>query len=298
MITFRNRTPWMFALALALLVSATADAGKPLKWKLQKGQKFDVVVETSMQQQQNISGQQVDTDNQMKMVMTWDVLDVDSAGVATIEQEMGRITMDMKSPMGEIKFDSEDEEEPSGMAAMLASAIKPMVGIKFVQKLSPYGENLGVEVVGQEDGAAGQGPMNPDMLKQMANSAQVPFPEAGVEANETWTAETEVDVPPLGKATTTSTYEYLGEEQRGDATVDVIQVAQKTDFPKSDEPNAMGMKIDVEDSSSTGKLYFNAEKGHLVGSEIEQKMTATIEAMGQTIDQVQTTKTTTTVTPR
>ena len=80
--------------------------------------------------------------------------------------------------------------------------------------------------------------------------------------------------------------------------MDVIKVDQETDFPKTDEPNAMGMKMDVEDSSSTGKLYFDAALGHLVGSEIEQTMTATIEAMGQTIDQTTTTKTKTTVTPR
>ena len=147
------------------------------------------------------------------------------------------------------------------MAAMLAGAIRPMVGLKFVQKMSPFGENLGVEIAAGEEAPNVQGPMTPEMLKQMASNASVPFPEDGVEVGKTWTNENEIDVPPIGKATTTSTYKYSGEEQRDAVTVDVVAVDVKTEFPKSDEPNAMGMKIDVKDQSATGKLFFDAERG-------------------------------------
>ena len=100
MITLKNRTALTLTLAAILLAGRSADAGKTLKWKLQKGQTFDVVVQTDMEQKQNIGGQQVDTTNQMKMMMTWEVLDVDAEGVSTIQQEMGRITMEMKSQWG------------------------------------------------------------------------------------------------------------------------------------------------------------------------------------------------------
>lgn len=273
-----------------------ATDGKLLRWNMKAGQAFDVVVVQDMKQKQTIGGQEMESSTAMRIEMTWEVTEVDEDGVMSVSQSLDRVSMQAQTPMGEIAFDTASDEEPQGMAAMVASTMQPMIGAKFVQKMNPRGEALAPEVPeGAENGAPGA--PSPEMLKQMLSNATLPMPEQAVEDGTTWTDETSTEVPQLGQVTINRTFTYRGEEEQDSRTVAKIDMEMDTTFGEGGA-NAMGMKMKVKSQNTEGTLYFDTDAGYLTGSQVNQKMDMTIEAMGQTVDQVQDSTTTTTVTPK
>ena len=88
-------------LAVAVLTMSMASgawAQEPLRWKFEKGAKFDydMVQDMTIGSTGGPGGQNVTMHQEMKM--TWDVQDVNQEGDAVIEQKIDRVKMKMALP--------------------------------------------------------------------------------------------------------------------------------------------------------------------------------------------------------
>ena len=79
----------------------------------------------------------------LTMSMTWNIDAVNNDNTIDMTQSIDRVQMKMTIPtQGAVTYDSQTKEEPAGMAGMLANGIKPMIGVKFKQKLDDRGQVL------------------------------------------------------------------------------------------------------------------------------------------------------------
>jgi len=285
--TPRART-FVVILGLTLAAATPALAGKPLRWKLAKGDKFAVELSQQTRQIMKTGDRTVDIPVTMIMNITWTVDDVDDQGVAHETQIVDRIRMKMSVPGAEqnVDIDTKSTEEPEGLAKNLADMVTPMVGVEFKQKMNDRGKVFDVEVPQK----AFQGLAGNPLIKQFFSSkafsdmlAKVSpvLPAEAVDRGHTWEQNSSSKTL-IGTVDVASKYTYLGEEKREDRTLDKIGMTM-TMAIKPD--GALGATIEITDQDCSGNLYFDSAGGYLSESASKQKMTQKITAGDQIINQ-------------
>ena len=293
---FRHHRHMIASLGLvwgtALLCTATASAQATateaqLKWKFKEGQKYQLKMEQEMTQSMEIQGQPMNTSNNTTTYMTWLVTEVDEGGNASITSTIDRMTMKMNAPMmGNVDIDTDNDEQPAGMAAQIKSAIQPLIGAEFKQKMSPQGEVTDVQIpdgtVADTPGPTGQMGMNSKQISEMASKVSPKFPTGNVKIGQSWNDKSVSDSP-VGQIEVANDYVYEGTTMIDDRLTHRIAVDTRMAFPAG--PNAMGMTIKVGEQNTKGALFFDADKGQMVKSEVDQDMVLNIGAAGHDIVQ-------------
>jgi hypothetical protein len=271
-----------------MLCAQSALAGKTLRLKYKTGDVFKVEVKQEQKQKVSMAGQTQDIPVNLTMSMTWNVEAVNNDGSIEMTQSIDRVQMKMTIPLqGEVTFDSAAEGEPEGMAGMLANGIKPMIGVKFKQKMNDRGDVLEFSVPDEVKEKLGSSPMvgqllSEDTLKETFSKTAPVLPEQEIEKGFTW--ESTYSAPEnamLGVMSVTSKYTYDGEEQRDNKTLDKFSVS--TTIALKAAEGAPGA-VSLGDQSSSGTVYFDAEAGYFVDSSIGQKMVIKIEAQNVTVE--------------
>lgn len=274
--------------SLVMLCAQSALAGKTLRLKYKTGDVFKVEVKQEQKQKVSMAGQTQDIPVNLTMSMTWNVEAVNNDGSIEMTQSIDRVQMKMTIPLqGEVTFDSAAEGEPEGMAGMLANGIKPMIGVKFKQKMNDRGDVLEFSVPDEVKEKLGSSPMvgqllSEDTLKETFSKTAPVLPEQEIEKGFTW--ESTYSAPEnamLGVMSVTSKYTYDGEEKRDNKTLDKFSVS--TTIALKAAEGAPGA-VSLGDQSSSGTVYFDAEAGYFVDSSIGQKMVIKIEAQNVTVE--------------
>ncbi len=282
---FRHRFSVLLLLVATLAVpiscysqATTSATDSQLRWKFKKGQKYRVEMTQLMQQNMMMQNQPMDTENNSNTTMTWTVTDVSEDGMASIEATIDRMTIDMKTPMGEFKIDSNEKNDPPGMAQQIGAAIRPMIGVKMQQKVDARGKVH--DVVIPEEALAGlpQGPaagavMDKNQMQEMITKFSAEFPVKALEVGDTW-EQTSKASSPIGELTASSTYNYEGITTIDNKLLHRIGVSMEMAFP--DKPNAMGIVVKVVEQDTKGTMFFDQQEGQLVNSEVEQAMKLSI----------------------
>lgn len=267
------------ACLLLLFASAAApiQAAEPLTWKWTEGDTTRYLMTQSMQMTiMPAPGQEFKTKSLQKMLMTWNVGGQDEQGATKIDQSLDRIVMSSDGPMGQsFDYDSQDEEAPAGMAAMVAPMFDAMVKDGFTISMLPNGKIVDVQL---SEGLAEAfkrlpgGSMSADMVTQMSQNGSLVFPDRELSPGDNWTQETGVNTPQIGKMTVTTTYTYNGTEQVDGRELESF--TPQIEIGTGDSaPTAAGMpKLDFSTRGSSGKLLFDRETGRLVSSELNQEM--------------------------
>jgi hypothetical protein len=286
-----TRVSFLLALSALCLTTARAqspatDSGVQLRWKFEPGMQVAVKVSQQMSMEMNVAGNPIDVNNTSRQVMDWTVREVNAEGIATIASSIRRVQMTLTQPnQGEISYDSQSEEEPTGVAAQLASGVKPLIGVTFTQKMKPSGEVYNVQMPQEALAAMQQGPlgqmgMSGDFIKDLTEKASPEFPAKPLKIGDSWSTQATTKSP-AGDMTITNTYTYNGLQKD---TSDVHRIGVKMEMKLAGD-GPQGAQIRVAKQNNNGMLLFDNAAGRLLKSELDQDMTLEISVAGQTVQQ-------------
>jgi hypothetical protein len=272
-------------LLLSILFASVVHGDEVIRWKVKKGQKFDVQMIQKMKQEMSVGGRDVNVNNDTVIYMSWDVDNVDEEGLIYMTQTIDRMTMKVSGTQ-DIQFDSADEKEPTGVAATVYNSVKPLIGVKFTQVMTDQGEVKDVTLPEDAIKATKNNPMlaqifSEDALKEMVTKAAPVMPTEAIKKGHSWTKDADVKSP-AGQMGISNTYTYLGPTEVDGQPLEKIGVDLKLEFKGG---NPFGAKISVKDQNNKGSILFDNVNGHFSSSEIKQKMTLEITVGPQTINQ-------------
>ncbi len=288
-VLFRVRLLIAAVAVLSMSIASGATAQEPLRWKFEKGAKFDynMVQDMTIGSMGGPLGPQNVTMHQ-ELGMTWDVQDVTQEGDAVIQQKIDRVKMKMTlpAPVGAIEYDSSSEKLPVGPAAMLAPMYKAMTQGAFTITMTPRGEITDVKIpeavvaaLKNSPGAAAMGDMaSAEGFKKMISQGSLVLPEGPPKEGEEWTTKVEVNNPAAGKQIVETTYRYVGTKD--------VEGVQFAEFQPTIKTNFEGAQVKISEQTSDGEILFNMAEGRLDSSKLEQHVTIEQPGGGQTkIDQ-------------
>lgn len=262
-------------------VQARAAEKKQYKLKFEKGQRYYIKMITEQQISQSFMEQEQNIEQTIGMGTDLDVNDVDDNGNAWVRYTYRWAKLRQKGPMGEIIYDSSEEDSPvpppaQGFAALL--------GEGFLLKMTPKGQVE--EVKGLEKMRSNiltklpEGPMREGMMKgleqylsdeaikEMTESSMAMYPDNPVGVGDSWSKEV---VLSHGFGMALENKWTLKESKDGVATVEVVSVIKPNAEAK---PMEMGdTKMSYEFSGKQqGLIKIQESTGQLMHSKIEQQL--------------------------
>lgn len=260
--------------------AAAPAAEKPLRWKLKPGEVFDVRFAQQSETKTSVLSKTIEVSVDMTMDMRWQVASVDQDGSAQLKQSFTRLSVTMNSPnVGLVKFDTASDDPLTELAEPLADSIEPLIGAEFVIKMSNRGEILAVTLSDETLAVFAEAPVNSqlkslftkDGLSEMLRQSAAVLPEQPVDEGATWESQSRTQAP-VGTLKQTNHYTHAGTEQREGKTLDKITVRTMLELVEPKEQPAA--KLALKQQQQTATLYFDADAGRFVESEIKQSLTS------------------------
>jgi len=259
---------------IALGLCPNCLAQKTLAWKFRKGSVTNLLIEQDTNLQLENAGTAKLATNQTQQLQTtnisWIVKDISPEGLASIEQTIHRVQLDLKSSVGNFLVDTSNNQPLTGLGDVMAKGIRPLAGARFLVKTKSDGEVA--EVVIPEDVKnklnEGSGALSVAGLKEIAANGTLRFPTKLIDVGENWTAQYDMDMPPFGKLIVNTTYQYLGEENLTGKVLDRIKAT--TAVRVADPISNSGLKLTSQESG--GMVWFDNSRGMIDHSEFKQEM--------------------------
>lgn len=268
--------------ALTLVASAQID----LKYNLQKGQKFKILMVMDQDITQDMMGQTMEQQQTITQGVEYEVLSA-SGGMVDMKCTFYRMGMSISAMGMDMSYDSKTGE---GADTPFGSVFGALVNQSFTIKMNGSGEVVGISgidtMLDKIVEASGQGPEMKDQLagqfgdEAMTNSmtqALKYFPSnMKATKGQTWSYTTG-----LGLYDVEMTNSYtLSEYSPTEATISVSSVLEPSSFTQSQ--NGMDMEMNMSGTQS-GTMTIERKTGMLLKGEITQDLTATANAMGMEI---------------
>jgi Family of unknown function (DUF6263) len=291
--------------ALGCVVTGSARAEEPLRWKFKVGEKLDynMVQEMQMSATGATLPQEVKTSMRQEMNMTWDVQGVDEkSGEAVIRQKFDRVKMKMSTPVGAFEYDSKSEEAPTGLGAMIAPMYKAMTEGDFEITMTSRGEVKDVKIPEQvitalknSPNAAAMGDVaTPEGFKKMISQGALVLPKDAPKKGDSWSTKVDMKNPAVGRQTVETTYRYDGTKDIEGTKFAVIKPQLKMEFGEQpaakegqpQQPAAQQNTMKIKDQTSDGEVLFNIAAGRLQSTSLKQNVTIEANAgVNMKIDQ-------------
>ena len=279
MIRASNSVRLLVCALVLTAVTAESRAERLLRWKLQPGETIDVRIVQDMDMTSNVLGKSLLSSADMSMVMRWVVKDVDQEGVTEIRQSIRRLRMAVETPgSAAVVYDSASQDTPVGLAKNLAKNMQPLIGVEFIQTMSPRGEIIDVRLSAVANaklarapaGAAVRQVFSEDGVKSLLQQAATVLPERSVKTGDQWTGVTRTQSP-LGTLVMNNVYTYRGTVKKNGRALERIDVEVNVSFAKRNNPT--GVHVEIEQQENRGVMYFDVERGRFVETMLAQKMT-------------------------
>ena len=179
------------ALGLACSVSLAAQEGdkKPLRYTFEKGSTGHYVIEHSINVDASGQGQQMKQTGKVQTFASFRVDEVKD-GTAHVITEFTRVTMDMKMPMMNVKFDTDDEDSMSGQF----ERVLDILGKPIESEIDARGNIKVTKVPDELQGGAAAMLDAESVLKQF----QAVLPESAIAVGETWDTSSPQPFGPMG----------------------------------------------------------------------------------------------------
>jgi len=266
---------------------------KTLAWKFKVGDVHPYRFMQDMDMTMAMPGapQEIKTGVKQVMDMSWKVTEVGDDGIATVEQSIDRVQMEMQAPgQPEMKYDTSSKDAPTGYAAMVAPLFKAMTAEPFVVKMSPRGEILELkmpaglkETLAKIPGAASVSEMfTEDGFKDMMQKSALVLPEAkDLKPGHEWTTTSELKNPQFGTLETKATYQYLGLREVEGKPYEVFSLTTEIEYTELPE----NLEMKVTEQKAEGEIFFDPAGGYLHSSKLKQDMTTDLAAGGREMKQ-------------
>jgi hypothetical protein len=230
------------------LVLAVAAAAQAPAWRFhwQPGQVFTYRVEQSTAASEVVDGKKTEAKTRLANVKRWQVLDVDAAGVATMQLMLDSLRIETTTPAGEVLvFDSANPQ--AGDPQMREQLAKFVGQALAVLRVDPKGKV--VEVKECKFGPASRFESEPPFV--------ITFPE-GASANQWERAYKITLTPPQG---TNEQYEavqkYVAQAVKGETMTVALTTAIKA------LPEAVADQVPLLQMQPEGEIVFNLATGLL-----------------------------------
>ncbi|MBS1616215.1 MAG: hypothetical protein JST06_08885 [Bacteroidetes bacterium] len=195
----------LVAVVGACLLGVSCRHNEPIELKLhlQPGSQYTYSIQTNTSTEQKPMGQSIASTQEMLMEMTYKAGEPQD-GLQPITVTYDRLRMNMKSPVGDIGFDSKDSTHSDPKLAMLGS----MVGKQFVMQVSPDGdiqkvEGLDVIISSIGDTTTPEGlaihrqmaeTFNDTAVRSLMRQSLDIFPNKPVQPGDSWTKSYNMDM--------------------------------------------------------------------------------------------------------
>lgn len=293
----------LLLIALALLgltLHESAQAQAPLRWKLQKGEKFTLQMKQQTESLVTLSSKKLNSTVDLQVNVSWEVTEAEEDKFV-IEQTIDSIRIEMKgADQNPVIYDSREKKALVGAAKDLAGAVSSLLGAKFKTTMNGQGVISASERVSPP--AADVAPIgdvakamagNKEAIEQLLSRPLLPLAkELGSE--QSWTDERQTKAA-LGDVKLKRTFTLAGMEDRGGKPAVKIDVQGELEITP-----AAGIKAPatLKTQSHTGKVWFAKDPGRFVAAETTQRLVTESMYRDSTITVDLTTKLTTTLMPR
>lgn len=127
--------------AFLVVQAAHAQDDAPLRYQFTEGQTLRYrVTQTANVSADAAEGGSFAMQTEQVTELAWRVASVDEQGIAKIEQTVPKLKFKTTSPQGKVGFDSESEDPPMGVAAMLAPSVRTLLETPVTFTVSPIGK--------------------------------------------------------------------------------------------------------------------------------------------------------------
>jgi len=259
-----------------------------LKWPL--GERVEQDMDMQMKNVVTMPGQKAPLQQDMNMGQHYGltVLQTNADGSHEVEMEFLSTKMEMK--MGDkvqMSYDSSKKEE-SGKPNPLAEAFKQINGSKIryflnasngVDRIEGMNELYDKMSAGGKNNQAAplKGMLSEDNYKQLMLSYMF-LPTNAVQPTDTWNAHLELPAGVMGTIIMNYDCTFVAWEMHGQRNCARIDFQGTISQKPSDKPDdgAMQMSMTIQDSSSTGSLWFDPELGLIIDTSMTQDINMTM----------------------
>ena len=297
--TFRNMLSSMRpCVSVALLCAAAVPTqARELRWHLQPGNEYRVIVERTVRQKSVLA----DWLENIRYQMAWTVTAVDDQGQMQIVQKLLEVKHSIQMADAEpVNYDSSHDAEARGDATTLARSWKPLLQIERPFLLLPNGKTERIETPAKDTGTAASSttavpaaganntaavtppttattpPTSPTITTTRPVAAKLLqdglwlLPSDDVQPGTHWEESSVLPWGDDGEALRLTTlYEYAGEQTFEQSVADHIDV--KLNF--ATQPRGEGNeRLIIERQSSSGSIDFDATAGYLNRSELSHDL--------------------------
>ncbi len=226
-----------------------------------------------------------------RQVMVQEVLSVDPSGNARIRTGTEAISMEMASPMGALRFDSNDEP---GTDNPLLAPLRAMLGVEIDIIIAPDGslvELRGTDTLRERMPAAAT-PQARAILDEMLSDAALrnsielayqTLPGRPVTPGESWESGTSLPLP-FGILSIDYLQTLDEVELRNGQRVALISIVGTLGAMESDPSSPMAGMIQFDGGEVSGTLEFDVDAGHLLI--MRQEARIRVSGMGNALTSV------------
>ncbi|MEH6307296.1 DUF6263 family protein [Olivibacter sp. CPCC 100613] len=254
-----------------------------LKMNLKKGASYLFSTNIDQLVNQEVMGNQMDIKQQTKVDYLYEVLESNAQGMK-IKSTYQTMAINMETPQGAFKFDSESKENPESPL----KAVGNMVGKSFLMYLSPEGEVTKVEGMQDILNSIGGEETTQQLLKQqfsdsafmnMMNVSLNIYPNKEIKPRETWQKDFKMPMAGMMEMDLQNQYTLTGIQ--GKQADIAVHSAVKLSPIASDSPLG-SMEINLN-GTQEGTIQVDVSTGLINASTINQQINGDISAQGMKI---------------
>jgi len=284
-----------------LFESRSSQAQVKLEYKFPEGQKLTYKTTSKTSQVLTLMGQGIETESKETVVTSSAVGKKRADSTVPVDEKVESFSAELSLPGG--MMISYDSKEPQGkidnpQLAFLVDVYKLVSQIAYTVVLDGQNKVKAIEgtekllekadALNEMGKQAIRSRLDAQRLKAQFEQSHANLPEVLARPGEPWKRTEKLELGGGQTLTFHKTYEYAGNEKRGNASLEKINV-KTTEVSYAMDPNAPSplkvSKSDLKVESGTGKILFDREGGHVVTSngKIHIKGSMTFTAAGQEI---------------
>jgi hypothetical protein len=219
------------------------------RWKFREGETRDMEMTQEIVHEMN----EKRTETSQTMWLRWHIKKVDENGTANVEQSVRRLKMSVDNK----PVIDTDNPEPQEDDSPIAARLRALMRVRFTAETTSRGEIIGVQFEPEVlDRLRDQLGLDEKTVQQTFAQETILFPIRPLDVGATWSSTTQSPIEGLGEISTTTTYQYVGDEKIEGVTLSKFKITPAFQINESSRALAK------QEGDST--LWFDRERGLMV----------------------------------
>jgi hypothetical protein len=288
------RRPHSFAFFAAAIFTTLVFLDSPIRgqsnevcWKLKTNDQFIIQFDQTSKSDTTVDSRETTVQTKTKIVMTWNVSNVNSDGDATIQQTITAINLlvngftrkkkgETGSPLLEVAVDTSTPELTSKQGRKLLKQLQPLLNLPIAVEMSSTGEIKDVEIPPDVAQLLNELPntqnlrrlFSPEGLKEMMGASSVILPQP-LDVGQTWTIQSVSDTA-MGAMEQTETYTYVKNNDGEQGKIAEFNVTTELkSLDSTSIPQGSSLQGKLLSFRGSGTLLMDIENGYFSSSKLQ-----------------------------